>query len=92
MPPLTSPLRDVRRPRWVVDEPILVLLLSFDKKITQRVDVITEAFRQLTPDGAGLDHDGIVLGVHGVTVSVEICSPTHGGTRSFTRQEVGEVR
>jgi hypothetical protein len=36
-------------------------MLSFDEKIAQSVDVITEACRQLTPDGSGFGHDGIIL-------------------------------
>lgn len=57
---------DARRLRRVVDEPVLVLILSFNERIAQRVDVITETRRELTPDGAYLGHDWIAVDVHDV--------------------------
>jgi len=55
------------RARLVIDESLFVLFLPFSEEITEGIDIVAKARRELSSNSTGFGGDGILVCVHGVS-------------------------
>jgi hypothetical protein len=66
---LSAGIQHVRCAWLVIDEPLLMLALSFRKKVTKSIEIAAKPCGELPPDGTSLSDDRIIDFIHGVISS-----------------------